>query len=1158
MTSSHSAGVERAVERREEQQGQPAPSRIVMRYYGWFFSSGILVTGLLLLLLGDDAVAARRVLYTSLALLGFQVLMELLRYINGTFYDGTSASRFRAEVYILTAGALVFLVGGINSPFWLLFVLPIALTAVYSDQKAIFKYAVLTQILLFDLAAVLQAGAAPRAVVQGLVYAAVITALLESTTWSYVLAHFREQQRLQQIQLLNESAQRLIKRRTLDKLVEEALDTALQFARARQGFLLITQQSTGQVLAHQIRGLSLSQGVTPQELANRYRATSLHRSRGVRLVERGAQAVYGRSFHDDDKIESALVLPIATDRGDGSAEGDGSFGGHSDRLATLHLTSPKAGYFKPVSALLEVYASQLATALDNAFYLQEQNETLAHYRSLTELGQKLLAQPDPRLILEQAVHYVRDELPQVAGAYVFLQDDYSPLYALVAQAGPDLGLPAPSAVPLQRLFQNSDFLTEQLVPATCEIDGSRWPAIGVAPPPFGSLLAIQLRVGAKLMGLLLLGGTEPRAFSPIDRVFLGNLAGHVAVAYRNAELHQRLLANRGRLARVLQERTNWRLDQDLGPLLDQMVHSAVRSLGFGAAFIDLYDPRWGGYRTRATANLPEEVEARLRGRLISRDQVTSTLRPEFRVGDSNVYFIPSEYKLADVEWVRYRQSPGISYHGPAQWRPGDIVLVPLRRRDGVQVGILWLDNPEDRARPTTDDGQVLANLADQLVATLEQWRQKDKLGQLSEILASLIEETEAGDLYRFIVEEGARLLESEDCSLFLSYERNTADLERAGAPAGDGMGLAVGGDGEGLVAPVVRFEVAHAPKDAVESREMHISAADGAGLVPYVAATGTSLYFVDEAYKTHRAWDGRYTTGYPPSRGCRSLVLVALRNPGGRITGVLSVENKMGLDAGLGFSQFDREILLPALANAAAMAIERAHFYRRTNEILVQKERDRLAGELHDLGNVFHAGITLRIDKIWEQLPGFRQREASRTLRELEHASRYILGELRKMLEETRHPILVHEGLVEALRRYGEMIGLPGIELSDSIGTRLPVDVEHALYRIAQEALMNAEKHSRAMASNNLQVRVSLHRDGPNTVLEIVDNGPGFDVEKELQKPESFGLIRMQEIAWGIRGDCEISSTPGQGTRVRVTAPIVEKEDTPPLRQQGRVLTGGL
>jgi len=189
-------------------------------------------------------------------------------------------------------------------------------------------------------------------------------------------------------------------------------------------------------------------------------------------------------------------------------------------------------------------------------------------------------------------------------------------------------------------------------------------------------------------------------------------------------------------------------------------------------------------------------------------------------------------------------------------------------------------------------------------------------------------------------------------------------------------------------------------------------------------------------------------------------------------------------------------------------------------------------------------GIMLRIEKLWERVAGSGQREDAQALGQLYHASRYVFGELKKMHEETRHPILIQEGLIEALANYSETINLAGVEFSDGIGSRLPVDVEHALYRVAQEALSNAKKHFQGITDREIHVTVSLQRQGPNTVLEIADNGPGFDVQAQMKRAESFGLTRMVEIAAGIKARCEIVSQQARGTRVRVVVPTPEREET--------------
>lgn len=99
----------------------------------------------------------------------------------------------------------------------------------------------------------------------------------------------------------------------------------------------------------------------------------------------------------------------------------------------------------------------------------------------------------------------------------------------------------------------------------------------------------------------------------------------------------------------------------------------------------------------------------------------------------------------------------------------------------------------------------------------------------------------------------------------------------------------------------------------------------------------------------------------------------------------------------------------------------------------------------------------------------------------------------------------------------------------DVAGTiRLPVPVEEELYRIVQEALNNALKHSGATA-----VTVRIVTSAERTEIEVADNGKGFDPDA-VSRDRGMGLVGMQERAEKLGGSLSIQSAPGQGTRVTV------------------------
>jgi signal transduction histidine kinase len=96
----------------------------------------------------------------------------------------------------------------------------------------------------------------------------------------------------------------------------------------------------------------------------------------------------------------------------------------------------------------------------------------------------------------------------------------------------------------------------------------------------------------------------------------------------------------------------------------------------------------------------------------------------------------------------------------------------------------------------------------------------------------------------------------------------------------------------------------------------------------------------------------------------------------------------------------------------------------------------------------------------------------------------------------------------------------------------LPVDVEQAIYRIVEEALLNAEKHAQAS-----QVTLSLTHETGWLTLRVQDNGVGFVVDAVLGNGR-FGLMGMRERAELIQGEFTIHSTPGQGTTLEMRANV--------------------
>lgn len=198
--------------------------------------------------------------------------------------------------------------------------------------------------------------------------------------------------------------------------------------------------------------------------------------------------------------------------------------------------------------------------------------------------------------------------------------------------------------------------------------------------------------------------------------------------------------------------------------------------------------------------------------------------------------------------------------------------------------------------------------------------------------------------------------------------------------------------------------------------------------------------------------------------------------------------------------------------------------------LAVLEERHRLARDLHDSVTQALYSINLYAEALARQLAGGDTVAAGEHARELGHAAREALCEMRVLVYELRPPELESRGLIATLQDRLEAVEeRSGIEtefLAEG-GTGLAPELEEGLYRIAQEALNNALKHARPT-----RIVVCLHEKDDMVVLEVRDNGLGFDPAAGEQG--GLGLKGMAERAVRMGGGLTVDSICGGGTLVRV------------------------
>lgn len=191
-------------------------------------------------------------------------------------------------------------------------------------------------------------------------------------------------------------------------------------------------------------------------------------------------------------------------------------------------------------------------------------------------------------------------------------------------------------------------------------------------------------------------------------------------------------------------------------------------------------------------------------------------------------------------------------------------------------------------------------------------------------------------------------------------------------------------------------------------------------------------------------------------------------------------------------------------------------------------ERRRIARDLHDSVVQDLAGTAFSVSAVARD-PGTPV-EARQHLNDAGTALRDSLKALRSLLAEIHPPELHPEGLGPALADLLAPASTAGVQASVSVeGIETASDSMAALvWRVAQEAVRNALRHAEAST-----LAVTVRGDGRRLVLEVVDDGVGFDSSQKAD-PNSFGLRGLRSLVAECNGTLEVRSSPGEGTTVRM------------------------
>jgi signal transduction histidine kinase len=280
--------------------------------------------------------------------------------------------------------------------------------------------------------------------------------------------------------------------------------------------------------------------------------------------------------------------------------------------------------------------------------------------------------------------------------------------------------------------------------------------------------------------------------------------------------------------------------------------------------------------------------------------------------------------------------------------------------------------------------------------------------------------------------------------------------------------------------------------------------------------------FRTEDIHRHPRFRGWWPDEHPDMRSFLGVPIVASEE----VIGAFYLTEKEGLAS---FGDEDQEVI-ELLAAHAAIAITNARLYEQSRELSMLSERNRLALELHDVVSQKLFSLVLSAEAAATLLD--RDVPAARLqIDRVQQLARQALDELRLLILELRPPDLERDGLAGALRKEVDMLRqLHDVEIVLEVEDGINGGARDAeVLRIAQEALHNALRHA---APDRVSVRVA--GAGDRLLVEVIDDGAGFEPGDGELRSKHLGLTSMEERARSIGGTLELRSAPGAGTTVRL------------------------
>ncbi|RUS46922.1 GAF domain-containing sensor histidine kinase [Cohnella sp. AR92] len=223
---------------------------------------------------------------------------------------------------------------------------------------------------------------------------------------------------------------------------------------------------------------------------------------------------------------------------------------------------------------------------------------------------------------------------------------------------------------------------------------------------------------------------------------------------------------------------------------------------------------------------------------------------------------------------------------------------------------------------------------------------------------------------------------------------------------------------------------------------------------------------------------------------------------------------------------------IESLAGHIGLTFERIRLERNRREIARMEERNRLARDLHDSVSQTLFSLAMMSKGTSSLLSTGKDDLLSESLQDMQTLSQSALKEMRELIMQLR-PAGLEAGLATGLKQYGERLKL-NVQTKVNGVMELPREVEEALWRIGQEALNNASKHS---GTSDVDVILILRRE--EAILRVIDHGIGITNKRLAElKRHSIGLSSMRERAESLGGRLTLQTAYRKGTTIEAAIPL--------------------